>query len=65
MDEPMYIKNIFQAAILLDCIYEYIYIYIVADNYLEPRFEKISKKIRKWHGVLSANLEPETKTTGF
>ena len=38
---------------------------IVADNYLEPRFEKISKKFRKWHGVLSANLEPETKTTGF
>ena len=41
------------------------YVCIVADNYLEPRFEKISKKFRKWHGVLSANLEPETKTTGF
>ena len=34
---------------------------IVADNYLEPRFEKNRKKF----GVLSANLEPETKTMGF
>ena len=37
---------------------------IVAANYLEPRFEKISKKIRKWHGVLSANLEPENQNDG-
>ena len=37
---------------------------IVAANYLEPRFEKISKKNRKWHGVLSANLEPENQNDG-
>lgn len=67
MDEPMYTKNIFQAGILLDCIYEYIVLwyhthiwYVIHMNVPAKEFQ-ISRVPARWSSSLPLPFAPAFK----